>query len=55
MTRSKTKIRPPERGRRWDGKSRPSTENYKKNYNEITWGNMDEIAKVIKEKYDKGR
>lgn len=45
MTKSKTQKR--ERGRKWDGRSRISTSKYKKNYNEINWGNMDEVANEI--------
>ena len=49
MTKSqKTKSK---EGRRWDGKSRPATDKYKKNYNEINWGNMDEIAEEMKKNY----
>ena len=50
MTKSKTQKR--ERGRKWDGRSRISTSKYKKNYNEINWGSLDEIAKTLKEEYE---
>ena len=42
-----------ERGRKWDGRSRISTSKYKKNYNEINWGNLDEITQTMKEDYER--
>jgi hypothetical protein len=38
-----------ERGRKWDGKSRVSNDTYRKRFNEITWKDMDEIARGIEE------
>ena len=38
-----------ERGRKWDGKSRVSNDTYRKRFNEITWKDMDEIARAIEE------
>ena len=51
MTKSKTQKR--ERGRKWDGRSRISTSKYKKNYNEINWGNLDEISQTMKEDHER--
>mgnify|MGYP003148038818 FL=1 len=50
MTNTKQPKR--EHGNKWDGRSRISTSKYKKNYNEINWGNLDEIAKTMKEDYE---
>ena len=38
-----------EKGRKWDGKSRDSNNIYRKRFNEITWKDMDEIARGIEE------
>ena len=38
-----------EKGRKWDGKSRVSNNIYRKRFNEITWKDMDEIARAIEE------
>ena len=38
-----------ERGRKWDGRSRVSNDTYRKRFNEITWKDMDEIARGIEE------
>ena len=38
-----------EKGRKWDGKSRVSNNIYRKRFNEITWKNMDELARAIEE------
>ena len=38
-----------EKGRKWDGKSRVSNNTYRKRFNEITWKNMDELARAIEE------
>ena len=38
-----------EKGRKWDGKSRVSNDTYRKRFNEITWKNMDELARAIEE------
>ena len=36
-------------GRKWDGKSRVSNDTYRKRFNEITWKDMDELAREIEE------
>ena len=38
-----------EKGRKWDGKARVSNDIYRKRFNEITWKDMDEIARGIEE------
>ena len=43
MRRLMTKNRKP----KWDGKSRVSNDTYRKRFKEITWKNMDEIAREI--------
>ena len=32
---------------KWDGRSRVSTNAYRKRFNEIKWSNMDEIAMAL--------
>ena len=40
-------MRKDSKGRKWDGKSRISTNLYCKRFNEITWKNIAEVAEQL--------